>query len=266
MQYAKQLLHLRQLGRFAAQRDEIATDHYSGGVRIPDHAGLHPGLYHKGLLDAARDVLRQPDRFFVGDLLALDHDPDLASRLQRERFRHALEGVGDSLELLEALDVVFYVLASGAGAGRAMRKAGGGAIINISSISRAGNAGQSNYSAAKAGVAGHYPFTRGISSSGYRARPWTFRMFSGHGSPKETNERFKYLLSHGETGLSTAFDLPTLMGIDSDDPRAQGEVGKEGVAIDSLKDFEILFDGIDLSRVSTSMTILPDGPRAMRSM
>lgn len=109
--------------------------------------------------------------------------------------------------------------------------------------------------AAAIGVAGHEPFTRGISPSGYRARPWTFRMFSGHGSPKETNERFKYLLSHGETGLSTAFDLPTLMGVDSDDPRAEGEVGKEGVAIDSLKDFEILFEGIDLSRVSTSMTI-----------
>ncbi|MBI4063125.1 MAG: methylmalonyl-CoA mutase [Elusimicrobia bacterium] len=107
----------------------------------------------------------------------------------------------------------------------------------------------------KLGEPGHFPFTRGISPSGYRARPWTMRQFSGHGSPKETNERFKYLLGHGETGLSVAFDLPTLMGIDSDDPTAEGEVGREGVAVDTLRDFEILFDGIDLKRVSTSMTI-----------
>ncbi|MBI4369736.1 MAG: methylmalonyl-CoA mutase [Elusimicrobia bacterium] len=105
------------------------------------------------------------------------------------------------------------------------------------------------------GDPGHFPFTRGISASGYRSRPWTMRQFSGHGTAKETNERLKYLLSHGETGLSVAFDLPTLMGLDSDHPSSLGEVGKEGVAVDTLADFEILFKGIDLARVSTSMTI-----------
>ena len=105
------------------------------------------------------------------------------------------------------------------------------------------------------GDPGHYPFTRHLNSSGYRVRPWTMRQFAGHGTAKETNERFKYLLAHGETGLSTAFDLPTLMGVDGDDPRALGEVGREGVAVSSLADFEILFSGIDLAKVSTSMTI-----------
>ena len=105
------------------------------------------------------------------------------------------------------------------------------------------------------GLPGHFPLTRGISASGYRARHWTLRQFSGHGSAKETNHRLKYLLAHGETGLSIAFDLPTLMGIDSDDPTALGEVGREGVAVDTLRDFEILFDGIDLGKTSTSMTI-----------
>jgi len=105
------------------------------------------------------------------------------------------------------------------------------------------------------GEPGHYPFTRGLKASGYRASPWTMRQFAGHKTAKDTNERFKYLLKHGETGLSTAFDLPTLMGVDSDDPRALGEVGREGVAVDSLEDFEVLFSGIDLGRVSTSMTI-----------
>lgn len=105
------------------------------------------------------------------------------------------------------------------------------------------------------GDPGHFPFTRGISPTGYRVRPWTMRQFSGHQGPKETNERFKYLLTHGQTGLSVAFDLPTLMGVDSDDPRALGEVGREGVAVDSLADFEVLFSGIDLGKISTSMTI-----------
>ncbi len=105
------------------------------------------------------------------------------------------------------------------------------------------------------GDPGHYPFTRSLSTSGYRVRPWTMRQFAGHGTARETNERFKYLLAHGETGLSTAFDLPTLMGVDADDPRATGEVGREGVAVSSLADFEVLFSGIDLARVSTSMTI-----------
>ncbi|MBI4054663.1 MAG: methylmalonyl-CoA mutase [Elusimicrobia bacterium] len=105
------------------------------------------------------------------------------------------------------------------------------------------------------GDPGHYPFTRGLSFSGYRARPWTMRQFSGHGTAEQTNRRFRYLLRHGQTGLSTAFDLPTLMGMDSDDPRAAGEVGREGVAIDTLEDMEILFQDIRLGEVSTSMTI-----------
>ncbi|MBI4371739.1 MAG: methylmalonyl-CoA mutase [Elusimicrobia bacterium] len=108
---------------------------------------------------------------------------------------------------------------------------------------------------AELGRPGQFPFTRGLKSSGYRISPWTMRMFAGHKTAKETNERFKYLLAHGETGLSTAFDLPTLMGLDSDDPRSLGEVGREGVAVDSLADMEILFSGIDLAKVSTSMTI-----------
>ena len=105
------------------------------------------------------------------------------------------------------------------------------------------------------GRPGQFPFTRGLKSSGYRVNHWTMRQFAGHKTAKDTNERFKYLLSHGETGLSTAFDLPTLMGLDSDDPRSLGEVGREGVAVDSLADMEALFSGIDLSKVSTSMTI-----------
>ncbi len=109
--------------------------------------------------------------------------------------------------------------------------------------------------AAEVGRPGQFPFTRGLKSSGYRVNPWTMRMFAGHKTAKDTNERFKYLLAHGETGLSTAFDLPTLMGLDSDDPRALGEVGREGVAVDSLADMETLFSGIELAKVSTSMTI-----------
>ncbi len=105
------------------------------------------------------------------------------------------------------------------------------------------------------GRPGRYPFTRGLKSGGYRTGHWTMRQFAGHKTAKDTNERFKYLLSHGETGLSTAFDLPTLMGLDSDDPRSLGEVGREGVAVDSLADMEALFSGIDIAKVSTSMTI-----------
>ncbi len=105
------------------------------------------------------------------------------------------------------------------------------------------------------GRPGQFPFTRGLKSGGYRMTPWTMRMFAGHKTAKDTNERFKYLLEHGQTGLSTAFDLPTLMGLDSDDPRSLGEVGREGVAVDSLSDMETLFAGIDLGKVSTSMTI-----------
>jgi methylmalonyl-CoA mutase N-terminal domain/subunit len=105
------------------------------------------------------------------------------------------------------------------------------------------------------GFPGEYPYTRGIHPTMYRGRLWTMRQFAGMGSAAQTNARFKYLLEHGQTGLSVAFDLPTLMGRDSDDDLARGEVGKEGVAIDSLADMERLFEGIPLDRVSTSMTI-----------
>ncbi len=102
---------------------------------------------------------------------------------------------------------------------------------------------------------GEFPFTRGPYPTMYRGRPWTIRQYAGFGSAEETNERFRYLLAHGQTGLSTAFDLPTQLGLDSDDPRAAGEVGRTGVAIDSIADMELLFDGIPLGEVSTSMTI-----------
>jgi len=107
----------------------------------------------------------------------------------------------------------------------------------------------------KLGFPGEYPYTRGIHANMYRGKVWTMRQFAGFGTPEDTNERFKYLLEHGQTGLSTAFDLPTLMGRDADDPMSEGEVGICGVAISSLADMEILFDGIPLDKVSTSMTI-----------
>jgi len=105
------------------------------------------------------------------------------------------------------------------------------------------------------GYPGVYPFTRGVYPSMYRGKLWTMRQFAGFGTAAETNERFRYLLEHGQTGLSTAFDMPSLMGYDSDHPRSEGEVGREGVAIDSLADMETLFEGIPLGDVSTSMTI-----------
>src|SRR3954470_17753170 len=111
------------------------------------------------------------------------------------------------------------------------------------------------------GLPGGYPFTRGVYPSMYRGRLWTMRQFAGFGTAEETNERFRYLLDHGQTGLSTAFDMPSLMGHDSDDGRSLGEVGREGVAIDTLDDMEDLFAGIDLGEVSVSMTI--NGPAAM---
>ena len=111
------------------------------------------------------------------------------------------------------------------------------------------------------GVPGEYPFTRGIYPSGYRGRLWTMRQFAGFGSPEDTNERFKFLVDHGQTGLSVAFDMPTLMGRDSDDPHSMGEVGRCGVAIDSLADMEILFQDLDLEQITTSMTI--SGPAPM---
>jgi methylmalonyl-CoA mutase N-terminal domain/subunit len=105
------------------------------------------------------------------------------------------------------------------------------------------------------GFPGEYPFTRGVYPSMYRGRLWTMRQFAGFGTAEETNERFRYLLDHGQTGLSTAFDMPSLMGHDSDHPRSEGEVGREGVAVDTLDDMETLFGGIDMGEVSTSMTI-----------
>jgi len=105
------------------------------------------------------------------------------------------------------------------------------------------------------GFPGEYPFTRGVYPSMYRGRLWTMRQFAGFGTAEETNERFRYLLDHGQTGLSTAFDMPSLMGHDSDHPRSLGEVGREGVAIDTLDDMQTLFGGIDLGKVTVSMTI-----------
>jgi methylmalonyl-CoA mutase N-terminal domain/subunit len=102
---------------------------------------------------------------------------------------------------------------------------------------------------------GQFPYTRGPYASMYRSRLWTMRQFAGFGSAADTNERFKELLRAGGDGLSTAFDMPTLLGRDSDDPLARGEVGRAGVAVDSLADMEVLFGGIDLGKVSTSMTI-----------
>jgi len=105
------------------------------------------------------------------------------------------------------------------------------------------------------GLPGEFPFTRGVYPSMYRGRLWTLRQFAGYGTAEETNARFRYLLDHGQEGLSTAFDMPSLMGLDSDHPRGEGEVGREGVAIDTLDDMETLFAGIDLGEVSVSMTI-----------
>ena len=111
------------------------------------------------------------------------------------------------------------------------------------------------------GFPGEYPYTRGIHTNGYRGRIWTMRQFAGFGTPQDTNQRFKYLLEHGQTGLSVAFDLPTLMGWDADATMSEGEVGICGVAVSSLQDMEILFGGIPLGKVSTSMTI--NSPAAM---
>lgn len=112
----------------------------------------------------------------------------------------------------------------------------------------------------KLGLPGEYPFTRGIHATMYRGRLWTMRMFSGYGSPEDTNKRLKYLIAHGETGLSLAFDYPTLVGIDADDPAASSEVGVCGVSVSSLRDMEIIYDGIDMSRITTNMTINPPAP------
>lgn len=107
----------------------------------------------------------------------------------------------------------------------------------------------------KLGNPGHYPFTRGVHEQMYRSRFWTMRQYAGFGNAEESNKRYKFLLEQGTTGLSIAFDLPTQIGYDSDEPIAEGEIGKVGVAIDTLKDMEILFDGITLDKITTSMTI-----------
>src|ERR1700756_389076 len=106
-----------------------------------------------------------------------------------------------------------------------------------------------------AGYPGEFPFTRGVQATMYRGRLWTMRQYAGMGDAEESNKRYKYLLAHGTTGLSVAFDLPTQIGLDSDHPMALGEVGKVGVAIDSIEDMQRLFDGIELTKISTSMTI-----------
>ena len=110
------------------------------------------------------------------------------------------------------------------------------------------------------GFPGEEPYTRGVYPTMHRGRTWTMRQFAGFGTAEETNERFRYLIDEGQTGLSTAFDMPSLMGIDSDDKMSLGEVGKEGVAVDTLRDMEVLFDGIDVGAVSTSFTINPSAP------
>src|SRR3954470_16953065 len=107
------------------------------------------------------------------------------------------------------------------------------------------------------GFPGQYPFTRGPYPTMYRGRPWTMRQIAGFGTGEDTNKRFKYLIAQGQTGLSVDFDMPTLMGYDSDHPMSEGEVGREGVAIDTVADMEALFDGIDLEKISVSLTINP---------
>src|ERR1700741_4233113 len=108
---------------------------------------------------------------------------------------------------------------------------------------------------AEVGFPGEYPYKRGIHPTGYRGKLWTMRQFAGFSSPENTNRRFKYLLEHGQTGLSVAYDLPALMGLDADSPLSEGEVGKCGVAVSSLADFEVLFGDIPLERVTVSQTI-----------
>jgi len=111
------------------------------------------------------------------------------------------------------------------------------------------------------GYPGEYPYTRGVHTNMYRGRLWTMRQFSGFGSPEDTNQRYKFLLGQGQTGLSVAFDMATIMGYDCDHPRAEGEVGRCGVAVSSLADMETIFEGIPLEKISTSMTI--NAPAAM---
>ena len=150
---------------------------------------------------------------------------------------------------------------TGPEASDAVRKAAEAAESEFTTMSgkpiraRYGQEDVSGHADVKIGEPGQYPFTRGPYESMYRGRNWTMRQFAGFGTVEETNERFHYLLDHGQTGLSTAFDMPTLMGYDSDHARSLGEVGREGVAVDTIDDMEILFQGIPLGEVSTSMTI-----------
>jgi len=127
--------------------------------------------------------------------------------------------------------------------------------LPLAPVYAAGDLGPSWRYEDRLGDPGQYPFTRGPHATMYRGKPWTMRMFSGFGTPEDTNRRFRYLLAHGQTGLSTAFDMPTLMGFDPDDPLARGEVGREGVSVASVADIERLFADIPLDQVSTSMTI-----------
>jgi methylmalonyl-CoA mutase N-terminal domain/subunit len=127
--------------------------------------------------------------------------------------------------------------------------------LPLDPVYQAGDLGPGWDPALTLGVPGQFPFTRGPHETMYRGKPWTMRMFSGFGTPDDTNRRFRYLLAHGQTGLSTAFDMPTLMGFDPDDPLARGEVGREGVSVASVADIERLFADIPLDQVSTSMTI-----------
>ena len=121
-------------------------------------------------------------------------------------------------------------------------------LYTADDIERSGGAGD-------IGSPGEFPFTRGIHKAMYRKRPWTMRQYAGFGTPQETNQRFAYLIAQGQTGLNVAFDLPTQVGLDSDDPLAQGEVGRVGMAVDTLRDFEIAFQGIDLDKITVSLTI-----------
>ena len=133
--------------------------------------------------------------------------------------------------------------------------------VEVDPLYGPGVGGEPGHVDPKIGVPGEYPFTRGIYPSGYRGRLWTMRQFAGFGTPDQTNERFKFLVDHGQTGLSVAFDMPTLMGRDSDDPHSEGEVGRCGVAVDSLADMEIVFQDLPLEDITTSMTI--SGPAPM---
>ncbi len=139
-------------------------------------------------------------------------------------------------------------------AGRALRLSN---RVRHSAEARLHRRRRCRHSRGRAGLPGAYPFVRGVYPTMYRGRPWTIRQVAGFGNPEATNRRYKYMIETGQTGLSTDFDLPTLLGLDSDDPMAFGEVGRVGVAIDTIEDIERLFDGIDLEKISVSLTINP---------